>query len=63
MRNVVQCRVLGFFRPLRAFDLLPAGQHHSALDDIPHSLPALMRAHKIQRRCSAVGFDWTSLRF
>jgi ATP diphosphatase len=33
---------------------------HSALDDIPHSLPALMRAHKIQRRCSA-GFDWTSL--
>ncbi len=20
-----------------------------------------MRAHKIQRRCSAVGFDWTSL--
>lgn len=34
---------------------------HSALDDIPHSLPALMRAHKIQKRCSAVGFDWTSL--
>lgn len=34
---------------------------HSALDDIPHSLPALVRAHKIQRRCSAVGFDWTSL--
>ena len=34
---------------------------HSALDDIPLSLPALMRAHKIQRRCSAVGFDWTSL--
>lgn len=33
---------------------------HSALDDIPHSLPALMRAHKIQRRCSAVGFDWAS---
>lgn len=34
---------------------------HSALDDIPHSLPALMRAHKIQKRCSGVGFDWTSL--
>ena len=26
-----------------------------ALDDIPRSLPALMRAHKIQKRCSAVG--------
>lgn len=34
---------------------------HSALDDIPESLPALMRAYKIQKRCSAVGFDWTSL--
>lgn len=34
---------------------------HSTLDDIPESLPALMRAHKIQKRCSAVGFDWTSL--
>lgn len=34
---------------------------HSALDDIPHTFPALMRAHKIQKRCSAVGFDWTTL--
>lgn len=34
---------------------------HSALDDIPRSLPALMRAQKMQQRCSAVGFDWTSL--
>ena len=115
--NVVQRGVLGFFCPLGAFDLLPAGQdfgagscgsvtenmgmtalklerrhphifgdatagtstevlarweqiksaeraeksQHSALDDIPLSLPALMRAHKIQKRCSAVGFDWTSL--
>ncbi|ADP11577.1 Protein mazG [Erwinia sp. Ejp617] len=34
---------------------------HSALDDIPHALPALMRAHKIQKRCSSVGFDWDTL--
>ncbi|WP_200929761.1 nucleoside triphosphate pyrophosphohydrolase [Erwinia sp. Leaf53] len=34
---------------------------HSALDDIPAALPALMRAHKIQKRCSNVGFDWTTL--
>ena len=34
---------------------------HSALDDIPHALPALMRAHKIQKRCSTVGFDWTTI--
>lgn len=33
----------------------------SALDDIPASLPALMKAHKIQKRCANVGFDWTTL--
>lgn len=34
---------------------------HSALDDIPDAMPALMKAYKIQKRCSAVGFDWDSL--
>lgn len=34
---------------------------HSALDDIPNALPALMKAHKIQKRCAAVGFDWNTL--
>ncbi|MGO4998054.1 nucleoside triphosphate pyrophosphohydrolase [Oceanisphaera sp. W20_SRM_FM3] len=33
----------------------------SALDDIPRNLPALTRANKIQKRCSAVGFDWQEL--
>ncbi|AEY00690.1 MazG family protein [Oceanimonas sp. GK1] len=33
----------------------------SALDDIPLALPALTRAHKIQKRCAAVGFDWREL--
>ncbi|EOS96052.1 nucleoside triphosphate pyrophosphohydrolase [Erwinia tracheiphila] len=36
-------------------------QQHSALGDIPRTLPALMRAHKIQKRCSNVGFDWQTL--
>ncbi|MBO1519320.1 nucleoside triphosphate pyrophosphohydrolase [Oceanisphaera pacifica] len=33
----------------------------SVLDDIPRNLPALTRANKIQKRCSAVGFDWREL--
>ncbi|AAM84399.1 nucleoside triphosphate pyrophosphohydrolase [Yersinia pestis] len=34
---------------------------YSALDDIPDALPALMKAHKIQKRCASVGFDWNTL--
>lgn len=36
-------------------------KQYSVLDDIPHSLPALIRADKLQRRCASVGFDWTTL--
>ncbi len=36
-------------------------QKMSLLDDIPHSLPALMKADKIQKRCASVGFDWQSI--
>lgn len=32
-------------------------QHESILDDLPFALPALTRAHKIQKRCAKVGFD------
>lgn len=30
----------------------------SAIDGIAHSLPALMRAEKLQKRAARVGFDW-----
>ena len=30
------------------------------LDDVPRALPALLRAEKLQRRASSVGFDWDS---
>ncbi|MCH5186645.1 MAG: nucleoside triphosphate pyrophosphohydrolase [Oscillospiraceae bacterium] len=32
-----------------------------ALEDIPHSLPALMRAEKVQKKASDAGFDWTDI--
>ena len=33
----------------------------SALDGVPHSFPALLRAHKIQTKAAKVGFDWKNL--
>ena len=30
----------------------------SALDGIPRDLPALMKAYKLQKKASKVGFDW-----
>lgn len=34
------------------------GKKKSVLDGIPHNLPALMRARRVQERAAAVGFDW-----
>ncbi len=33
----------------------------SVLDDISIGLPALMRAHKLQKRAASIGFDWGAL--
>ena len=33
----------------------------SLMDAVPHNLPALMYAHKIQGRAASVGFDWDSV--
>jgi XTP/dITP diphosphohydrolase len=30
----------------------------SALEGVPHSLPSLVKAHRIQEKASGVGFDW-----
>jgi MazG family protein len=34
--------------------------HESLLDDVASALPALMRAEKLQRRASSIGFDWNN---
>ncbi len=35
-----------------------AGQNRSILDGVPHGLPALLHAYKIQARAARTGFDW-----
>ena len=36
-------------------------KHKGILESIPHALPALYRADKVQRRASRVGFDWNNI--
>jgi ATP diphosphatase len=37
------------------------GRQVSVLDDVARGLPALLRAHKLQKRAARVGFDWTEM--
>ncbi|OOF87706.1 nucleoside triphosphate pyrophosphohydrolase [Rodentibacter ratti] len=36
-------------------------QNQSILDHVPSAFPALMRAQKLQKQCSKIGFDWTEI--
>jgi nucleoside triphosphate diphosphatase len=46
-----------FWEKLKENERTAAGQT-GLLDDVAAALPALMRAEKLQRRASSVGFDW-----
>jgi ATP diphosphatase len=46
-----------FWEKLKESERQAAGQA-GLLDDVASALPALMRAEKLQRRASSVGFDW-----
>src|SRR6201996_6728371 len=48
-----------FWEKLKQDERAAAG-HTSILDDVASALPALMRAEKLQRRASSIGFDWNN---
>jgi ATP diphosphatase len=48
-----------FWEKLKESERSAAGQT-GLLDDVATALPALMRAEKLQRRASSVGFDWNN---
>src|SRR5258706_7795944 len=43
----------------KAQERAAAGQTGATLGDLPHGLPALLRAYKLGKRAAGVGFDWT----
>jgi MazG family protein len=48
-----------FWEKLKGDERTAKGQT-SLLDDVATALPALMRAEKLQRRASSIGFDWNN---
>ncbi len=50
--------VLTQWEQLKAAEQKDAGKEKRLLSGVPKSLPALLRAHEIGTRVSAVGFDW-----
>jgi len=48
---------------VRNWDLIKQEEKgpHGVEEDIPPSLPALLRAYKVQRRAASRGFDWDSV--
>jgi len=55
--NLNADKVLQNWEALKSAERKDVGQH-SVLDNIPHAMPALSRAYKLQKRCAHVGFDW-----
>lgn len=50
--------VLARWETIKEGERLQSGQETSALDGVPKTLPALLRAFQLQSRASRVGFDW-----
>lgn len=55
---ITPAEVLERWEALKANEQTTDGHPRTTLGGIPRSLPALLRAHEIGLRASAVGFDW-----
>ncbi|MGE0468567.1 MAG: nucleoside triphosphate pyrophosphohydrolase [Nitrospira sp.] len=51
-------QVLAQWEDIKRAERKAAGNTQSALEGVPKTLPALLRAYQIQARASRVGFDW-----
>lgn len=51
-------QVLAQWEDIKRAEREATGNRHSALDGVPKTLPALLRAYQIQARAARVGFDW-----
>ena len=51
-------QVLAQWEDIKRAEREAAGNTQSALDGVPKTLPALLRAYQIQARAARVGFDW-----
>jgi tetrapyrrole methylase family protein/MazG family protein len=51
-------QVLAQWEDIKRAEREAAGNTQSALDGVPKTLPALLRAYQIQARVARVGFDW-----
>lgn len=50
--------VLSNWDAIKREEKAEAGKSESVLDSVPRALPALMRAHELQKRAARIGFDW-----
>ncbi|MCP9440012.1 MAG: nucleoside triphosphate pyrophosphohydrolase [Nitrospira sp.] len=51
-------QVLSQWEEIKRAERKATGNSQSALDGVPKTLPALLRAYQIQARAARVGFDW-----
>lgn len=50
--------VIDYWHKFKLKEARKKSKKHSVVSNIPHTLPALQKASKVQRKAAAAGFDW-----